>query len=207
MKTKRTAALALALLCAVPMLTACGKGSAERPTIAEDDMPYGSTMREDKTSFAVPLTYDRRFLEQDELAKAADLIAAIQNNDTALYTNSTFPFYLKYQQEQVYKLDSADALVKHLHSMFAAKSADDYQCSMVLITGIATHTDAGTLNSVVTMLKAAYDGNTTFLDTVQKAYDMTVELHLTYENGTKTAIVEDQHIFVFQTADGWFGVV
>ena len=207
MNHKKLAALALALLCAVPMMTACGKGSKERPTISEEDMPYGSTMREDKNSFAVPLTYDRRFLEQDELAKAADLFAAIQNNDAALYAKTTFPFYLKYQQEQVYKLDSPDALVKHLHSMFAAKAADDYQCSMVVITGISTNTEAGTLNSVVRMLDACYDGNGAFLDSVQKSLDMTVELHLSYNGGSQTAIVEDQHVFAFQTADGWFALV
>ena len=31
MNHKKLAALALALLCAVPMMTACGKGSQERP--------------------------------------------------------------------------------------------------------------------------------------------------------------------------------
>ena len=207
MNKKKIAALALALLCAVPMMTACGKGSKDRPTISEEDMPYGSTMREDKNSFAVPMTYDRRFLEQDELAKAADLFAAVQNNDAALYEKSTFPYYLKYQQEQVYNLDSTDALVKHLHSMFAAKSADDYQCSMVLVTGIASNMDAGTLNSVVKMLDACYDGSGAFRDSVQKCYDMTVELHLTSSSSAQTAVVEDQHIFVFQTADGWFALL
>lgn len=205
MKTKRIAALALALLCAVPMMTACGKGTAERPTIAETDMPYGSTMREDKNSFALPVTYDRRFLEQDEIAKAADLFAAIQNSDAALYANTTFPFYLTYQQQQVYKLDSPEALVKHLHSMIAGKYADDFQYSMMNITGIATNPNAGTLGSVVEMLEVAYDGDGKFLDTVQKSFDMTVEWHITYDG--KTEVVPDQHVFVFQTADGWFAVV
>lgn len=203
----KPAALALALLCAVPMMTACGSGSAERPTIAETDMPYGATMREDKNSYAVPMTYDRRFLGQEEITKAADLFAAIQNSDADLYAKTTFPYYLKYQQEQVYKLDSPEALIAHIHSMIAAKSADDFRYTMVLITDIATNTDAGTLKSVCDMLSAAYDGNGAFLDSVQKAYDMTVEWHVAYNKDAQTSVVEDQHIFLFQTADGWFAVV
>jgi hypothetical protein len=207
MNKKRIAALALALLCAVPVMTACGNGSKERPTISEEDMPYGATMREDSKSFAIPMTYDRRFLEQDEIAKAADMFAAIQNSDAALYQASTFPFYTKYQQEQVYKLDSADALVSHVHSMIAEKSAEDFQYNMVLITGIATNTQAGTLSSVVDMLEAAYDGDGAFLDTVEKSYDMTVEWNLKYNNGADSSVITDQHIFLFKTADGWFAVV
>ena len=34
---------------------------------------------------------------------------------------------------------------------------------------------------------------------------MTVEWHITYDG--KTEVVPDQHVFVFQTADGWFAVV
>ena len=204
---QRTAALALALLCAVPVLTGCGNGSKERPTIAEDDMPYGATMREDKNSFAIPMSYDRRFLEQEQIAKVADLFAAMQNSDAELYKNTVFPYYLNYQQNTVYKLDSSEALMTHLHDMIAEKSAADFQYRMVVITDIATNTEAGTLRNVCDMLKAVYDGDGTFLDSVQKAYDMTVEWHLTYENGSKTSVISDQHVFLFQTADGLFALV
>ena len=118
---KRLTALTLALLCAAPVLTGCGK---KEESIAEDEMPYGSTMREDKNTFAVPMTYDRRFLEEEQVAKVAELCAAVQNADSTLYESATFPFYAQYQMDQVYSLESMDALMDRLHSGLAAGTAE-----------------------------------------------------------------------------------
>ena len=197
----------LAALCAALMLTACGKGTKERPTIAEDDRPYGATMREDKKSYAVPMSYDRRFLDEEQIGKIADLYAAMQNSDAALYQGTTLPFYQRYQQEKVYGLESPEALIGHLHSMVADRSAEDFQYSMVVISDIAANPKAGTLRNVIEMLEDAYDGSGSFEDSLLESYDMTVEWHISYNDGAENLMVDNQHVFLFRTADGLFALV
>ena len=203
----KAAALLLTLCCAVPVLTGCSSSPRHQQNIAEEDMPYGSTMREDKTSFAIPVTYDRRFLEQEQVAKVADLVASIQDANATQYQSATFPFYVDYQVSQVYHLGSPDALIRKLHESLEGRTAEDYKFKMLLINDIATNTEAGELSVVCEMLESAYTGEGKFMDTVQKAYDLTVEWNLSYENDTKYAVVNDQHIFLFQTADGWFALM
>lgn len=197
-------ALLLAALCAVPMLTGCSQNPKQQQNIAEEDMPYGSTMREDKTSYAVPVTYDRRFLEEEQVTVVTNFICAIQNRDGALYQASTFPFYAQYQMSDVYGLGSMDALVDRLHDMIGNNTADDFRFNMLLINDIAANTEVGELSVVCEMLSDAYDGEGEFMDTVEHAWDLTVEWDLVFQENTQFAVVNDQHLFLFQTADGWF---
>jgi hypothetical protein len=50
------------------------------PTIAEEDLPYGATMRETKTTFALPVSYDRRFLNDAQVTVLTDYFSAVQAN-------------------------------------------------------------------------------------------------------------------------------
>ena len=52
--------------------------------IAMEDLEYGATMRDDD-SRAVPLEYDKRFLEDGELDALANYYASIQNEDVELF--------------------------------------------------------------------------------------------------------------------------
>ena len=181
---RRTAALLLSVCCLLPVWTGCTGGSKGSQNIAEEELPYGSTMREDKKSFAVPMTYDRRFIEDTQAAKVADLCAAVQNADAALYQATTFPFYANYQMKDVYGLGSMDALVGKLHSSIASSTGEDYQFNMVLINDLSTNTQAGELSVVCQMLSDAYDGEGSFMDTVQKAYDFTVEWNIGFNDNS-----------------------
>lgn len=204
----KTTAMLLSACCLLSMLTGCSSGSGKSSqNIAEEELPYGSTMREDKKSFSVPMTYDRRFLDEEQVAKVADLCGAVQGQDAALYQATTFPFYVNYQMNDVYGLGSVDALIEKLHSSIASSTGEDYQFNMVLINDLATNTEAGELNVVCQMLSDAYDGEGSFMDTVQKAYDLTVEFNIGFNDNTTFAVTENQHIFLFQTADGWFALM
>ncbi len=200
----KIAALLLTALCAVPMLTGCSQNPKQQQNIAEEDMPYGSTMREDKTSYAVPVTYDRRFLEEEQVTVVTNFIFAIQSRDGALYQASTFLFYAQYQMSDVYGLGSMDALVDRLHGMIGGNTADDFRFNMLLINDISANTEVGELSVVCEMLSDAYDGEGEFMDTVEHAWDLTVEWDLGFQENTQFAVVNDQHLFLFQTADGWF---
>ena len=87
---RRITALFLMALMLVPCLTACKKEptTPEEFEMGEADLPYGATMKSNKTSYAVPVTYDRRFVTEEQISTVADFYGAIQNQDAELYQKS-----------------------------------------------------------------------------------------------------------------------
>ena len=190
----RIAALLLAAACAAPVLTGCQK---EPDFTKESELPYGATMREDKTSFAVPMTYDRRFLDEEQVAAAAQLMAAIQNADADLYRETTFDFYADYQAGTVYRLDSVQDLMDSLHASVAANSGEDFTFNMVLINGIASRQTSSYLSDAFDILDQLRPDEK-LSESIEDAWDLTVEWDLAYDGGKSYTVVDEQHIFLFR---------
>ena len=203
---KKLTALCLCAVCSCAFLTGCGTNAKRNQNIAEEDLPFGATMREDKTSYAIPIAYDRRFINEEQVAAIANYYSAIQNQDADLYQASTFDYYLDYQKDKVYAVSSPEELVQKLHASIAQNAGEDFQFHMVTFTGVATNQEAGDLHEICTMLGSLYTGETSFSDSLTGAWDFTVEWNINYENDSKFLNVADQHIFLFQTADGYFCV-
>ena len=95
-----TCAAAAALLCT--SLAGCSGDSSSSSesgiNVDMEDLEYGATMRDD-TSRAVPLEYDKRFLEDGELDALANYYGSIQNEDVALFQSCTVSEYM----ESLYK--------------------------------------------------------------------------------------------------------
>lgn len=196
----------LAVLCTAAALMLTGCGEKEPDFTKEAELPYGATMRSDKNSYAVPMTYDRRFLDEAQVAATADILAAIQNQDADLYLQSTPSYYADYQME-VYECEEYPELLGHFHDYIAESSGEDFQFKMVLINDISDNRNAGGLSDAFTLLKELYDGEGSFEDSIVNAWDLTVEWDLTYDNAAKYAVIEEEHVYLFQTADGYFCVM
>ena len=69
--------------------------------IAMEDLEYGATMRDDD-SRAVPLEYDKGFLEDGELDALANYYASIQNEDVELFQSCTVEKYMESLYENAY---------------------------------------------------------------------------------------------------------
>lgn len=199
---KRSAILCTAMLM---LLSGC-MSDPERPTYTEDELPYGATMRENKTSYAVPMTYDRRFIEEAQVEAVANALGSIQNQDADKYESMTPAYYTAYLKE-VYGCGETDALLAELHTYIAASSGEDFQFNMVLINGVSTNRNAGGLADAFTLLEGIYDGEGSFSDSIVNAWDFTVEWDLSYDEGKQFSVVEEAHIYLFQTADSYFCVM
>ncbi len=199
MKHTKIIATGLAVICC--MLTGCSE--KEPDFTKEEELPYGATMRSDKNSFAVPMTYDRRFLEEEQITIVADLLASVQNQDAALFEQTAPDFYINYQRDEVYKLDSTDALLDVIHGRLAEASGEDFQFKMVLITDISQDMDSGNLADALVLFNSIYDGDGKFSDTVEEAWDLTVEWDFVYDDGTQYSVAEGEHMYLFRTADGY----
>ena len=57
------------------------------------------------------------------------------------------------------------------------------------------------------LLDGIYEGDGNFSDTVTSAWDLNVELDVMYDGDAKYTAITEQHVFLFQTADGIFCIV
>lgn len=192
----------IAALCGAAMLLLAGCGEKEPDFTKEDEFPYGATMRSDQESYSVPMTWDRRFVENEQVAAVADFLAALQSQDAEGFRSATPSGYADYLME-VYECEDEKALMEKLHSVFAKDSGDDYQYTMVLINGYTDDKGTTGLSNAYALLGGIYEGEGSFYDVVQGAWDFTLELDVTYNNGGNYAVLNDAHMYVFQLADGY----
>ncbi|MCR4644282.1 MAG: hypothetical protein K5695_02600 [Oscillospiraceae bacterium] len=201
MKPMRIAALLTAAICLLS-LSACSKRHGM--TYTEEELPYGGTMRQNKTSYAVPITYDRRFLNEEQAEVVAGLLGGIQNADAELYTKSTLDFYADYQLK-VYEQDNKEAMVQLFHDNLAKQTGDDFTFTMVLINGLAQDRNNSDIASMLTLLDGINEDSGKFSDTVEEAYKLTLEWDINYSGGYK--VLEDETIYLLKTPDGYFAVM
>lgn len=204
---RRITALFLMVSVLVPCFTGCHKEptTPEEFEMGEEDLPYGATMKSDKTSYGVPVTYDRRFVTKEQISAVADLCTAIQNQDGGLYAVITPEGYADYQVNEVYSYESTDEMMQALHSSIAQNTAEDFNFNMVLVNGVSDDVHLGGLVEAVALMDNLTEKQ--FSASMLGAWDFTVEWDFTYENDTKSTIVDEQHIYVFQTPNGYYAMM
>lgn len=198
----RAVLLMTAALIGCCAMTGCGGGE----DIAEEDLPYGATMREAKTTYAVPLSYDRRFLNEEQLTVIADYLAAIQNSDAALYTENTLDFYADYQLNEVYSesYSTMDEMVAALHQSVADDTGEDFKFAMVTIDDCTQEGVASGLDTMIEILETIDEEND-FASTVDNRWALNMEWVITYEGGSRVA--SDQILFLLEIDGEYFCVM
>ncbi len=202
MKPFRYIALLTAALC-LSAFTACG---SQGPSMSEGDLPYGATMREDKSSYAVPVTYDRRFLEEAQLTAVANYLSAIQTSDAALYESVTLDFYSEHQLNDIYagQYANMDEMVAALHKSIADTTADDYAFRMVTIEDCTTEQITSGLNTILQILENI-DESDNFEETVDACWALNMEWILGYTGGS--LIVSDQKLYLLEIDGKYYCVM
>ena len=205
MNCKITALFLMALVL-VPSFVGCAKEpTQEEFEMNEENLPYGATMKSNKTSYAVPVTYDRRFVTEEQISAVADLCGAIQNQDSELYQKITPEGYADYQVNEVYSYESANELIQALHTSVANNTGEDFQFNMVLANGISEDRHASGLMEAIALMDNLTENQ--FSTALLGAWDFTLEWDFTYENNTKSTIIDEQHIYVFQTENGYYAMM
>lgn len=164
--TRHLAAL-LALISAAVAMTACGdtqeasnsSSAVEDSTIFDDitfddmdDLDYGATMR-DNTDYAIPVTYDKRFLEDAEVEVLASYYSAIQDQDADLFDECVAEFYIDYYLENAYGgLLNSDAYIAQQYDTFQDQ-LDGADVAFALITVTSCTEDETAEDSGITYLK------------------------------------------------------
>ncbi len=188
-------ALALALVMG-GALTGCME---DEGYIAEEDLPYGATMKEMRTSFSVPMSYDRRFITEEQAAVIADYHAGIQNQDAELYIQSTFDFYIDYQLNEMFAdlYKSREEYVDGLHLSMSQQSGEDFKFNMITVSGMTEERVASRLDEMLNMLQDL-SGDENFKDSVDSCYAITLEWSVAYNDGAQYLNAKDQKLFLIE---------
>ena len=201
---KISALLTAAVMGAV-MFTGC---MSNGPTIAEEDLPYGATMREAKTTYAMPVSYDRRFVSDAQLTAITEFLSSIQTCDGDAYAANTLDFYAEYQLNEVYKdtYKTYDEMMTALHSSIAKSTAEDFDFTMVTITDFTQERVTSGLGTMIDVL-SEISGDENFEQSLTNCWAVEMEWMFNYNNASSTAIVQDRMIFLFEIDGAYYCVM
>ncbi|MDE5792605.1 MAG: hypothetical protein K2H66_03670 [Oscillospiraceae bacterium] len=187
---------------AAMLFTGCSQ--KQDVNMTEDELPYGSTMRENKTSFSVPMTYDRRFVEEEQVIAVANYFASIQNQDVDLYLENALPVYTEYQVNQVYSYQDTSQLVDNLHQGIVNQTGEDFEFQMILINEFAQDRNFGGLEAMLDLLDNISDSDIKFSEQIQGAWALELELNFLYNKKASFGTVDSQWVYLFKLDDKYY---
>jgi hypothetical protein len=96
---------------------------------------YGDVVHEDDKSYALPLTYDSRFITSDMAETVANYFYAIQVQDLDLYNESTIEFYKEYLIDVVYADDeyTEETFLEGLYNGIKSVTGDNFKIQNIEI--------------------------------------------------------------------------
>lgn len=184
------------------LLTGCAT-QKQKTSYTEEELPYGATMKSDKNTYAVPITWDRRFLSEEQISAVSDYIAAIQNNDAELYQSAALPLYTEYQIQEVYDYRNTEELVNALHEGLIGQLADDFKFTMIVINECSLDRNSGGLQAMLNLLDNISEDKK-FSDTIQGAWALELEWEFSYNNSEGNGRAENQYLYLFQIDNQYY---
>ena len=198
-----TAAAAMACVC-----FGCSDSSetwvSTEENIAMEDLEYGATMRDDD-SYAVPLEYDKRYFEAGELEALANYYAAIQNQDTALFSSCVLREYMESLYQNAYGglLDDSAYLAQQQQA-FQEKIDGDFTFAKISVSDCKEQDETGSGAEYLIQMLNELNSDDSYCDThLKSCKSLTVQPILS--NGTDTALCDEVTVFVLNM-DGTYYV-
>lgn len=111
--------------------------------VKENDMPFGATMT-DLVPDDVPISisYDNRFITEDEAKKLSDYIYAINSCDAELMEKTCYPSYLDYLVEQYENTDIQDYLDSRYSDIENSYTNGKFNFNYILVNSFMDENDS-----------------------------------------------------------------
>ena len=190
----KACALVLAVLCCTTLLTGCKKQNV----MTEDELPYGATMRS-TSAYAVPLTYDRRFLEEPQVETIASFLGALENSDGTVLEQTTFPEYFAYELGEVYaeNCKNADEVAAAKHDALAETYGNGGQLHFkeVELTGLTQEQQQSGIAALLTMLYQLSDDEH-LAEKIDNTWCVTMDW--TVEGAESTELVQERTLYLLE---------
>lgn len=178
------------------VLTGC---SEEAENVAEEDLPYGATMITDSENGEVPITYDRRFFETDEIKTLSSYFYALESKDEELLDATTLDLYTDFVVKAMYQgYAGFDGLLTQMSGTFEVEENVPYTIKDVEITAYYTiENDANTdLENLYNML-GELSGEENYSQRIG-AGGKSITYTIITESDGETKTLEDQMLFLIQ---------
>ncbi|MDE6665143.1 MAG: hypothetical protein K2K14_02990 [Ruminococcus sp.] len=112
--------------------------------IAENDLPFGATMIDlisDRGGVPVSISYEKRFMTEDEAKKISDYISAMNNCDAELMKNTCYPPYLDYIVNQ-YEDTDIQGYLDSIHSDIVSSYTDgEFDFNYIIVNSLMDEDD------------------------------------------------------------------
>lgn len=212
MTHKQIKAFSTALLVTtfLPVLTACDRNNGLN--VAEEDLPYGSTITVNKEDYILPVQYDHRFINEELLNTVLRYYYAVQTNDVEMFTQMQHPLYMQYQLEEVLggQYTNEDILDNSGEALRTFNDDQDFVFSFIDITDCVKgteYTTSATLLEILDDLSEEADGSKLSKDITQ-FYELTITRYLADQGsgikGETDKVMYDEKLFVFECKDEWY---
>ncbi|MCQ2407808.1 MAG: hypothetical protein MJ065_04685 [Oscillospiraceae bacterium] len=211
MKKIRLFAMAAAMLLSACAVTACGEQSSVTEDQAEEDMPYGATVVENRSG-DYTLCYDRRFLDDALIDMIRKYYLSLQEKDGEAFSKLMFPLYHQYQLEEFYAGELTDQdIVEQTHDAIAKYYDIDFAYSYIDIKSlIDTDSQSQERDSLLPMLDnlAAEKDLPKISEGTTKLYEMTIDRYIgerekTDKNPTDI-VLQDEKLYAIKYEEQWY---
>ncbi|NLK70403.1 MAG: hypothetical protein GX286_03040 [Clostridiales bacterium] len=201
---KKAISIFLTVLMLMIFFTGCSNDnkSSSRISVKMSDLPYGSTMVNDNKNYKIPILYDKRFLEANQLKAVTDYYYSIQAKDLALYEATMIPIFSEFIKANS-STGEADAkyILENAHSTLNAMIGENFKIKSCEITAITTEKVISGIDTVLekmNLVSKEIDG-TRISDKIKKGYAVTVSF--TVQSGEKSTIISDDILYLFEMDD------
>ena len=109
-----------------------------------DDMPFGATMTDlysDHDGVPISISYENRFMTEDEARKISDYISAINTCDAELMKSTCYPSYLDYLVTQYENKDVQDYLDTRHNTIANNYAGGEFEFDYILINSLMDEND------------------------------------------------------------------
>ncbi len=112
--------------------------------VDENEMPFGATMTDlvpDHDDVPISISYENRFMTEEEARKISDYISAINSCDAELMKNTCYPSYLDYLVTEYENTDIQDYLDSRHDDIKNSYTGGEFDFNYILINSLMDEND------------------------------------------------------------------
>lgn len=113
--------------------------------VNENEMPFGATMTDlycDKDNVPVSISYENRFMTEDEARKVSDYISALNTCDAELMQKTCYPSYLDYLVEQYENTDVQNYLDERHKTISNNYTNGEFNFNYIIVNSLMDEDDS-----------------------------------------------------------------
>lgn len=180
----------------------CGCNDDDTGNVKEEDLPYGSTMRQ-MSSHNIDMLYDRRYFSDEEMNKLADYYYSVQTGDTELFESTQPKFYIDYLKEQ--SGQEVSDFINSVSEDTVSALGENYTFTLIEATNCGGRSADTNIDDIITMMNGIYEQNNaekSFEDALIEAKFALLDLTASPEGESDQYTYSDQIIYIFNCEDG-----